>query len=546
MTNRRRTHVLTGTGIGLVCLGTALHWRMYVASAEHGYHMAGMTGSDMTYGMAMIVVGVVLYIAGILGSPIRESQSTDGRLWVKALDDAPLRRSHIALAGVMALAVTIDVMKPATLAFAAPGMAEEYGLDGLRGGSGYVTAALLPFVAIIGTVIGSHIWGHFGDRVGRKAAIQCAGVLFVATSVCGAMPGYFWNLGTCFTMGVGVGGMLPILFALMAETFPRRHRGWLMVLVGGDVAGAYIAVTWLASTYGTPDRFGWRILWLIGGPTGLLLMLLIRWIPESPRYLLLAGRDAEARAVMERYGAVVVDRPETGTVTAPLAAGGGRWRADPLSLALVVLALGVGVVQFGFHQWIPANLRELGIGEAESSRILRNAALLGFPLNLPVAYFYGFWSTRRVIVGLALMTALSLVGFAWLGDSVVENRAVLKVLLITPIWGISSLTAVLVAYAAEVYPTDIRSRGTGLVAGATKLGGVAVLALVTARVAAPSIAVTALVGAVPLVLGMAALLRFGLETRQRHLEAIEADGAPRGRTGEPVPLEAAAFAQEVS
>lgn len=38
-------------------------------------------------------------------------------------------------------------------------------------------------------------------------------------------------------MGVAVGGMLPIAFALLAETMPARHRGWLLVLIGGDVAG---------------------------------------------------------------------------------------------------------------------------------------------------------------------------------------------------------------------------------------------------------------------------------------------------------------------
>ena len=51
------------------------------------------------------------------------------------------------------------------------------------------------------------------------------------------MPDFYWNLGMCFLMGLGVGGMLPIAYALLAETIPARHRGWLMVLVGADVAG---------------------------------------------------------------------------------------------------------------------------------------------------------------------------------------------------------------------------------------------------------------------------------------------------------------------
>ena len=61
--------------------------------------------------------------------------------------------------------------------------------------------------------------------------------MFIATSICGAMPGFAWNLLMCFLMGAAVGGMLPIAFALLAETIPARHRSWLMVLIGGDVAG---------------------------------------------------------------------------------------------------------------------------------------------------------------------------------------------------------------------------------------------------------------------------------------------------------------------
>src|SRR3989449_10084964 len=127
-----------------------------------------------------------------------------------------------------------------------------------------------------------------------------AAIIFVAVAVCGAMPVFWANLVVCFIMGLGVGGMLPIAFALLAETIPARHRGWLMVLIGGDVAGAYILTSWLASTLGASDQFGWRILWLLGLPTGVLLIVLNRWIPESPRFLLQHGRDQEAREVMQR------------------------------------------------------------------------------------------------------------------------------------------------------------------------------------------------------------------------------------------------------
>ena len=68
--------------------------------------------------------------------------------------------------------------------------------------------------------------------------ILLAGVMFIATSVCGAMPAFGWNLLMCFLMGVAVGGMLPITFALLSETVPKKHRGWMIVLIGSDIAAS--------------------------------------------------------------------------------------------------------------------------------------------------------------------------------------------------------------------------------------------------------------------------------------------------------------------
>jgi putative MFS transporter len=82
---------------------------------------------------------------------------------------------------------------------------------------------------------------------------------------------------------------------------------------------------------------------------------------------------------------------------------------------------------------------------------------------------------------------------------------------------------VAVAYASEVYPTRIRSRGTGLAAGATKFGGVIILAIVVAKVATPSIKATAIYGAIPMLLAIIALMVFGIETRKKQLERITAE-----------------------
>ncbi|HET8656463.1 MAG TPA: MFS transporter [Longimicrobiaceae bacterium] len=513
-------------GVAAVTAGVALHLPMYVEARDMGFRLAGMpVDVPMMVGMVLIVAGLAATLWGLIPPEPLHALASGGHIRVRALDEVPIRPAHVVLILVMAAAVTIDVMKPATLSFVLPGMTHEYGLKSPLHPTGHVPAALLPLAGIAGTVLGSFLWGWLGDRLGRRPSILMAAMTFIATSICGSMPSFALNMVMCFVMGLGVGGMLPIMFTIMAETIPARHRGWLLVLIGGDVAGAYIITSWLAASL--VPTLSWRILWLIGFPTGMLLILLSRWIPESPRFLLAHGRTDEAAAVMERYGAVIVRETEAPVEEEAHGHAGMRQLLRPpflrATFTVVLLGLGIGLVSFGFQLWIPSNLQKLGFGEAAANRLLRNSALIGFPFNFAVAWLYGFWSSKRTLILVTGLTALSLFGFVVAGDAVVADRALLYGLLVMPIWGISSVVAVLSAYSAEIFPTRLRSRGSGLAAGFSKAGGVLIIALVALAVAPPSITDTALIGALPLALAALAVALFGPETRKRQLEEITAE-----------------------
>ena len=511
-------------GVVAVTGGVILHLPMYLMGKASGYRLVGMPmDTSMRVGMGAIILGLAASLYGLLPRTRAPRPARASRIVVSALDDAPLTLAHAGLLLTMMIAVTIDIMKPTALAFVLPGMTLEYGLKGPANPAGTVPVAYVALTAIVGTVLGSFLWGWLGDRIGRRASILYAGIAFIGTSICGAMPSFAWNLVMCFVMGLAVGGMLPICYALLAETIPARHRSWLMILIGADIAGAYILTSWLAVAL--VPTYSWRILWLIGLPTGLLLILLNRWIPESPRFLLATGRDDEARVVMQRFGAVVVE--QAAAEDAVVAQGGSWFRAlaagELLGLTAVIgcLALGSGLVLFGFNLWMPSNLRALGYADADA--ILRNSALMGFPLTFLVAWMYGSWSSRKTIIVITGLTAAALFGFVIAGNAIVQHRSLLYALLIVPIWGISSVVAVLSVYSAEIYPTRIRSRGTGFAAGASKAGGVAIIALVVFGIATPSIATVALIGAVPMTVAMVLVAVFGVETRQRRLEDISAD-----------------------
>jgi MFS transporter, putative metabolite:H+ symporter len=510
-------------GAAACTAGVVLHIPMYYSARMMGYRMAGMRpGAEMIAGMGLIVVGLVAALYGLLPSGAGRIRENASRIRVRALDDAPLRPQHVAMLIVVSVAIVIDVMKPAALSFVAPGMAKEYGLKAATNPHGGLPVALLPLFGISGTVIGSWLWGSLADRIGRRSSILYAGLLFVTTSICGAMPGFSWNLAMCFFMGIGAGGMLPITFTLLAETIPARHRGWLLVLTGGAVASAgYVLTSWLAGAL-TP-HYSWRILWLIGLPTGVLFIALNHWIPESPRFLLAAGRQEDAEKIMRQFGAAVV--PESGDDVEPVPARTGfrqlfgRAFAGP-STAIVILAVAVGLVTYGFQLWIPTNLQHLGFTAVNSDYIVRNAALIGLPLAILATVAYGFWSSKKTIIASFVVLALALAGFVIAGNSLAHHHALLTALLVVPLSGTSVVAAIITVHASEIYPTRIRSRGTGLAAGATKAGGVLIIALVVAAATTPSIALTALIGVIPLVIGIAAFGWAGYETRSRRLEEI--------------------------
>ncbi|MGI9214061.1 MAG: MFS transporter [Methylococcaceae bacterium] len=509
-------------GVVAVIGGVMSHLPMFWMARDNGFKMVGMPMDDtMIIGMVFITVGMLSSLYGLYPRAGIQKADLAARIRINTLDDARLNMTHVTLLLAMAMAVTIDVMKPTALAFVMPGMTVEYGLKSPLNPNGSMPAVWIALTGITGTVLGSLIWGWLGDIIGRRASILYAGIGFIATSICGTMPSFEGNMIMCFIMGLAVGGMLPICYALMAETIPARHRGWLMILVGADIAGAYILTSWLAAEL--VPIYSWRILWLIGMPTGALFVMLNRWIPESPRYLLVNGQEDEAYAVMGRYGATVVRIPEEQMVETATQ-DKGSWQQLftrnnlGFTLLLGTLAIGSGLVMFGFNLWIPTNLRKMGFTEADA--ILRNAALMGFPMTFIVAWMYGFWSSKKTIIILGVLTSLALFGFVAAGDAVIENRALLYALLIIPIWGISSVVAVLSVYSSEIYPTRIRARGTGFAAGASKAGGVLIIALVSFGMATPSITTVALIGAIPMTVAVLLVAIFGVETCKRRLEDI--------------------------
>jgi putative MFS transporter len=494
---------------------------MYIRSAGMNFHVAGMPmDREMYLGMALIIGGTAAGFYGLLPAALRrEPPSVIAASLGDLQHDVPentgqLRWSHWQLLMVLTLAVVIDSMKPASLGFVVPGTAAEYGLS-------REIVALFPFCALSGLVIGSYVWGVIADRVGRRAAILLSGIMFVGTAICGAMPLFEANLIMCFIMGLAAGGMLPITYALLAECVPTRHRGWTLVLVGAfGLIGGWFAASGAASLF--EPHFGWRILWFLNAPTGLILIFCNALIPESPRFLLARGRIAEARALVRRYAVQLDPRhwadagaPHADVIDSARALMYGRFRATTATLNLAAGAW--GLVNFGLLLWLPADLRARGYSVAGSNELLFYSSLLALPTTMLVAWFYSRCSTKWTLVFLTVLTAFGLLGVSLLDSSFGIFRAHLLLVFSVLMVGVNGIIAVLLPYTAENYPVLVRGRATGMVAGSSKFGGLAANALTMAALV-PGLVIAAFALTFPIALSAGLVARYGKETRNKQLE----------------------------
>lgn len=504
------------SGCIAIILGVLSHGPMFMMGANTGYRMVGMEmDALMLSGMALIPFGLVLASYGLM--PRLSGMASGGvPLQFHVADGVALNAEHWKLVVVLVVALAVDVLKPATLGFVMPGMTREYEIS-------REAAGVLPLVALTGTTVGSVLWGHIADRFGRRSAILLSALMFVGTAICGAMPSFNWNLAMCFLMGASAGGLLPITFTLMAETVPARHRGWLLVALGGiGTSGGYLLATGAAAWL--EPLFSWRSLWLLGLPTGLVIIVLGRFIPESPRFLARAGLHDQARAVLARFagpgGAV---EPEAPADEAPPAAARHtllRGQHAAITWGLLVAGTAWGLANFGFLLWLPTNLGRMGMDASAASALLTRSAVLALPGTAVVIWMYHRWSSLKSLVAFIALTAAALLLFFVLGLAQAQSTAAMVAATALLLFASSGVIAMLIPYAAEIYPVHLRGTGSGLVAAASKFGGIlgalaGVLGLFSHFTA------SALLIALPMALAAVLLLRSGVETRGRRLEDIQ-------------------------
>ena len=387
----------------------------------------------------------------------------------RLLDERGLSSFQIMLIVWSFFIVLIDGYDIASIAFAAPSLAKEWALK--PGALGPVFSA-----SLIGILFGSALFGFVGDRYGRKAALVWANLLFGVFTLGAA---YATNLDQMFWLrllaGLGIGGVIPNVVAINAESAPRRLRATLAIIavgcvpLGGAIPGFVTAA--LVPTH------GWQILFLIGGIVPIIIAIAAQiGLPESIKYMALhesqRGRLVKAiKAIRPDYvvppnAKFVIEDEKQYAGFSP-----GHLFRDGLGLITPLLWLLFALNLMGYFfliSWTPTLMTAAKLPPA-------TAALAGASLQIGGtvgALVLCWWLQKHRFLAVAILfviavPAVGAIGFAGL----TSQTAVLVTIFIAGflVLGIQSGINVL---GAMVYPTSLRANGSGWELGIGRIGSI--------------------------------------------------------------------------
>lgn len=480
------------------------------------------------------------------GAPVNPQLRADANLLTR-LDRAPVTRALKVGIGVLVLVWLIESFDIGIVSTLILILKPHWHLDSTQTG-------LLGASGTIGLVIGIMPAGRLADKFGRKTVLLVATAEFAVFTMLGAVAHSFWPLFALrIVAGLGEGAMFPVPYMIISELVAKRLRGTVMgyaqwVLNGGYTLPALVGL-WVVRAF--PVEWSWRVPLLLGGFPLLLIPALIRWVPETPRFLLKRAelRDQPAdreqvRQLVERieneaglpHDSDLIDSGalEVLTVTARRDVRMRILLRRPyVSRSLIAYAALTSsfVIWYTMLTYAPIILK--GLLHATADRSLLYTAVMMF-ISAFGCFFQGRWADRfgrRRIFGTYIV--LAAIGMVLLPTyRVLGAGAAIPAGVLIAWFGLGSF-AVSKMYMAEQYPTRLRGLGTstGEMISRAATGGLLVYFL-PSLFTSFGVAAVFVVAAVAMILLAAPMALFGRETAGQNMEELgtETMGLPSPAT----------------
>lgn len=442
----------------------------------------------------------------------------------EAIEQVGIGRFQYKLLAICGAGWAADAMEVLLIAFVLPAVIRDWQLTQPQAG-------LIGTAVFVGMLAGAWFWGTISDYIGRRLGFQLTVLVDSVFGLLSALsPSYVWLLVLRGLTGFGVGGTMPVDYAIFSEFLPRRNRGRYLVLLESFWALGTIVAAGLA--WIIVPRFGWRLLLGVSAIPGLIVYFVRRYIPESPRYLLVAGREEEARRVLQQVAA------ENGTPLAlerlrlaPVSKSGEkaglesrapkrRWTVSTLwrrpyartTLMLWITWFTISLAYYGTFTWLPSIFVQRGFAFLRTYQNTFIMALAQLPGYFTAAYLVERWGRRPTLAAYLLLSGVFTYLFAVVnGLNWIVAAAVWMSFFTLGAWG------ALYAYTPESYPTEVRSTGLGWASGMSRIAG-AIAPILGGILLTNSLAAALTLYAISFVVGAITVFTLGRETAGTPLE----------------------------
>lgn len=370
--------------------------------------------------------------------------------------------------GISLVTAIFDGYDTQGIAYVAPVMAKDLGIS---------PAELGPVfsASLLGLTLGGIVFGMLADKIGRRQTIIWPMVVFAVFSI---LTPFAHSLGGVVLLralaGFGLGGTLPSVTAYVLEYSPRRMRALLVNSTGAFFAFGSIVGGLLANRL--IPTWGWQSTFYVGGAVPLLFLgVVVPFLPESVRYLLLSGKAMEKVARIMRK--MVPDRhfplsarfslePQVSGITVKHLFTDGR--APGTILIWIAFVMNLFVLVYMVF-WMPTLLRSAGQPLSVAIHVTITYAIGGIVGGLTMG-----WIADRVgsLYGVLALSYVGAAVFIAVAAFSVHDTAILVPAMFMTGFAINGGQPSLNTISGIFYPTAIRATGIGWALGIGRIGAV--------------------------------------------------------------------------
>jgi SP family galactose:H+ symporter-like MFS transporter len=372
------------------------------------------------------------------------------------------------LAGVAAIAGLLFGYDEGVIAVASPSLQRSFPMSAME--NGFTTAAV-PLGALVGAILA----GKLTERLGRRLVLMLAAALFALGALAAAIVETIWMLMLArLVLGLAIGVAAVVAPLFIAEAAPLRIRGALVSTYQLAITAGIVLSYLTGLVFGGPDT--WRVMFALGAVPGLVFLIGLLFLPESPRWLVLKNRDADATASLHRLrgtGADVAGEVEAIHANV-LAEQRTAVRAPSVLAPWVRPALIIGTVLYFLQQlsginaviyYAPTIFQHAGL-DGQSTQVMATVGvgLVNFVVTILAMMLIDRWGRRPLLVAGFIGTAATLLLIAL---AVVAQDVFPSWIVVVALFGYIASFAISLGplphlMMSEVFPLSVRGAGMSI------------------------------------------------------------------------------------